>query len=124
MPFNLYGPGDNFDLTNSHVLPALIRNASGAKELVVWGTKTPRRELLYSDDLAQACVFLLNLDIATFSTLFNDENPILLNIRTGDDVTIRELAKTVTRVVGFGCEFVFDTTKPTVRHANFWTSVA
>ncbi len=74
MPTNLYGPGDNFDLANSHVLPALIREtseakASGAKQVVVWGTGTPRREFLYSDDLGQTCCFLMNLNTARFDAL-------------------------------------------------------
>lgn len=117
MPTNLYGPGDNFDLANSHVLPALIRKtaeakAKGAHELVVWGTGTPKRELLYSDDLAQACVFLLNLDEATYGTLLSETDPPLINIGTGEDVTIRELAETVGRVLGFDGSLVFDTTKP------------
>jgi len=117
MPTNLYGPGDNFDLNNSHVLPALIRKtavakATGAKELVVWGTGTPKRELLYSDDLAQAVVFLMNLDEGTYGTLLSETEPPLINIGTGEDVTIRELAETVGRVIGFEGELVFDTTKP------------
>jgi GDP-L-fucose synthase len=117
MPTNLYGPGDNYDLANSHVLPALIRKtaeakASGAKEVVVWGTGTPRRELLYSDDLAQACCFLMNLDDARFGSLLLEDAPPLINIGTGEDVTIRELAETVARVVGFEGSLVFDTTKP------------
>ncbi len=117
MPTNLYGPGDNFDLNNSHVLPALIRKtaeaiAAGKKELVVWGTGTPRREFLYSDDLAQACVFLLNLDEATYSTLLTADEPPLINIGVGEDVTIRELAETVARVLGFTGTLTFDTTKP------------
>jgi GDP-L-fucose synthase len=117
MPTNLYGPGDNFDLANSHVLPALIRKtaeamASGANEVTVWGTGTPRRELLYSDDLAEACLFLMNLDEKRYGTLLVEDFPPLINIGTGEDVTIRELAKTVARVLGFkGC-LVFDTTKP------------
>jgi GDP-L-fucose synthase len=117
MPTNLYGPGDNFDLANSHVLPALIRKtveakAAGAKEVVVWGTGRPRRELLYSDDLAQACCFLMNLDDAQFGSLLVEDAPPLINIGTGEDVTIRELAETVARVVGFEGSLVFDTTKP------------
>jgi GDP-L-fucose synthase len=117
MPTNLYGPGDNFDLTTSHVLPALIRKTAeainnGANELLVWGTGTPRRELLYSDDLAEACTFLLNLDEARFDTLLLQDAPPLINIGTGEDVTVRELAETVARVLGFQGHLVFDTSKP------------
>jgi GDP-L-fucose synthase len=117
MPTNLYGPGDNFDLATSHVLPALIRKtaeakASGAGEVVVWGTGTPRRELLYSDDMAQACCFLMNLDEERFGSLLVDDAPPLINIGTGEDVTIRELAETVARVLGFQGALVFDSTKP------------
>jgi GDP-L-fucose synthase len=117
MPTNLYGPGDNFDLTRSHVLPALIRKAAeakatGEKKIAVWGTGTPRRELLYSDDLAEACVFLMNLPDAQFQTLLNSEEPPLINIGTGHDLSIRELAGLVCRVIGFSGELEFDTTKP------------
>lgn len=107
MPTNLYGPNDNYDLNNSHVLPALIRKAHEAKEknestLTVWGTGTPRREFLYVDDLAEACVFLMETGY----------DGTLLNVGTGEDVTIRELAETVKTVVGFKGEIAFDTTKP------------
>jgi GDP-L-fucose synthase len=107
MPTNLYGPNDNYDLNNSHVLPALIRKAHEAKEsneptLTVWGTGTPRREFLYVDDLAEACVFLMETGY---------DGP-LLNVGTGEDVTIKELAETVKAIVGFNGELVFDTTKP------------
>jgi GDP-L-fucose synthase len=117
MPTNLYGPGDNFDLASSHVMPALIRKiaeakASGTKEVVVWGTGSPRREFLYSDELAQACAFLLNLDEATYSTLLSESEPPLINIGTGEDVTIRELATTIARVLDFDGTFIFDSTKP------------
>lgn len=117
MPTNLYGPNDNFDLSNSHVLPALIRKTaeaikSGASEITVWGTGTPRRELLYSDDLAEACLFLMNLDDARYNSLLNEETPPLVNIGTGEDVTIRELAEVVAKVLGFNGQLVFDTTKP------------
>jgi GDP-L-fucose synthase len=117
MPTNLYGPNDNFDLNTSHVLPALIRKTAeairtGASEVTVWGTGTPRRELLYSDDLAQACTFLLNLDEARYNSLLVADAPPLINIGTGEDVTIRELAETVARVLGFHGKLVFDTTKP------------
>jgi GDP-L-fucose synthase len=117
MPTNLYGPGDNFDLANSHVLPALIRKTaeamkSGANELTVWGTGTPRRELLYSNDLAEACLFLMNLDETRYNSLLNEDTPPLVNIGTGEDVTIRELAEIVAKVLGFNGKLVFDTTKP------------
>lgn len=117
MPTNLYGPNDNFDLANSHVLPALIRKTaeaikSKASEITVWGTGIPRRELLYSDDLADACLFLMNLDDARYNSLLTEDAPPLVNIGTGEDVTIRELAETVAKVLGFNGQFVFDTTKP------------
>ncbi len=117
MPTNLYGLGDNFDLNNSHVLPALIRKtaeamAAGKDELVVWGTGTPRRELMYSDDLADGCAFLMNLDAGRFGSLMREEEPPLINLGTGHDVTIRELAETVARVLGFEGKLVFDTSKP------------
>ncbi len=117
MPTNLYGPGDNFDLNTSHVLPALIRKAhaavlSGEPTLTVWGTGTPRRELLYSDDLAEACLFLLELDEARFASLLNEQQAPLVNIGTGEDVTIRELAELVARVTGFTGELRFDSSKP------------
>ncbi|MDI1259303.1 GDP-L-fucose synthase [Aquabacterium sp.] len=107
MPTNLYGPNDNYDLNNSHVLPALIRKAHEAKlrgdqSLVVWGTGSPMREFLYADDLADACVYLMEQGY---------DGP-LLNIGTGEDITIRELAQTVVRVVGFEGNLSFDTTKP------------
>ncbi|MDI1299017.1 GDP-L-fucose synthase [Methylotenera sp.] len=107
MPTNLYGPNDNYDLANSHVLPALLRKAHEAKErgdadLVIWGTGTPKREFLYVDDMAAACVFLME----------NDINEGLYNVGTGTDVTIRELAETVMEVVGFDGGVVFDATKP------------
>ncbi|MEO6909473.1 MAG: GDP-L-fucose synthase [Edaphobacter sp.] len=117
MPTNLYGSGDNFDLNTSHVLPALIRKTaeairSGAKEITVWGTGTPRREFLYSDDLAEACIFLMNLDEARYNSLLVEDAPPLINIGTGEDVTIRELAETVAKVLGFQGGLVFDTSKP------------
>ncbi|HWT65716.1 MAG TPA: NAD-dependent epimerase/dehydratase family protein, partial [Terracidiphilus sp.] len=116
MPTNLYGPGDNFDLKGSHVLPALMRKvvearAAGKKELVVWGTGTPRREFLYSDDLAAACIHLLSMPDAVYDTLLTNDEAPLVNIGTGEDLTIRELAELVARVVDYECEMVFDTTK-------------
>jgi GDP-L-fucose synthase len=117
MPTNLYGPGDNFDLNSSHVLPALIRKTAealgtGAGELTVWGTGTPRREFLYSDDLAEACTFLMNLDEILFDSLLLEDAPPLINIGTGEDVTIHELAETVAHLLNFKGKLVFDTTKP------------
>jgi GDP-L-fucose synthase len=117
MPTNLYGPNDNFDLKNSHVLPALIRKTAqaiqeGAEAVEVWGSGTPKRELLYSDDLAEACVYLLNLPAEEYAKLLREDTPPLINIGTGEDVTIRELAETVARVLGFKGELRFDPTKP------------
>jgi GDP-L-fucose synthase len=115
MPANLYGPGDNFDPQNSHVLAALIRKvveakAAGKKQIAVWGTGKPRRELLFSEDLAEACVFLMNLNETEYSSLL--EGVPLINIGTGIDVTIRELAQHVCDALGFTGELVFDTTRP------------
>ena len=118
MPTNLYGPGDNFHPENSHVLPALIRRFHEAKEqkqpeVVVWGTGTPRRELLYVDDMAAGCVFLMELnDEQIAPELLNYPKPCFVNIGTGEDVTIRELAETVGRVVGYTGKIVFDANKP------------
>ncbi|MEZ2346748.1 GDP-L-fucose synthase family protein [Terriglobus sp. RCC_193] len=117
MPTNLYGPNDNFDLKNSHVLPALIRKTAqairdGAEAVEVWGSGTPKRELLYSDDLAEACVYLLNLPAEEYAKLLREDTPPLINIGTGEDVTIRELAETVARVLGFKGVLRFDLTKP------------
>ena len=107
MPTNLYGPNDNYDLATSHVLPALIRKVHEARqrddtEIVVWGTGTPRREFLYVDDLADACVHLMEMGY--------DGPPV--NVGTGEDLTIRELAETVMGVIGFNGKIVFDATKP------------
>ena len=117
MPTNLYGPNDNYDLSNSHVLPALIRKMHEAKqrddkEVVVWGTGTPRREFLYSDDMADACLYLLEQPEDKVSGLFNNEHPPLVNIGCGEDLTIRELAELVAEVVGFKGSLTFDTGKP------------
>ncbi|MCC6206720.1 MAG: GDP-L-fucose synthase [Gammaproteobacteria bacterium] len=121
MPTNLYGPGDNFDLQNSHVLPALIRKVHEAKlgdapSVTVWGTGTPRREFLYSEDMADACLFLMNQPDAVFDSLLGQSDahlsPALINVGCGQDVTIHELAETVRRVVGYAGELVFDTSKP------------
>lgn len=107
MPTNLYGPHDNYDLHNSHVLPAFIRKVheakqAGAKSITVWGTGTPRREFLHTDDLADACLFLLE----------SYDQPDLINIGCGEDVTIRELAETVCDVLGFDGSLEFDASKP------------
>ncbi|MFD2999164.1 GDP-L-fucose synthase family protein [Pontibacter toksunensis] len=107
MPTNLYGFNDNYHPQNSHVLPALIRKfheakESGEKTVTVWGTGSPRREFLFADDLAEACLFLMD----------NYSGRELINIGTGEDITIRELALQVKKVVGFNGELVFDTSKP------------
>lgn len=107
MPTNMYGPNDNYDLQNSHVLPALIRKfheakVSGAKEVVCWGTGSPFREFLYSDDLAEACVFLMD----------NYSNEQFINIGSGSEVTIKALAETVSKIIGFSGKLVWDTSKP------------
>jgi GDP-L-fucose synthase len=107
MPTNLFGPNDNYDLQTSHVLPALIRKfheakTSGASAVTSWGTGQPRRELLYVDDLARACVFLME----------NYSGEGILNIGYGSDLTIKELAELVSRVVGFRGEIIWDTSKP------------
>ena len=107
MPTNLYGQGDNYDLVSSHVIAALIAKAhgakqSGSKELVVWGTGSPRREFMYVDDVADALVFLMEN--------YSDDDHV--NIGVGSDLTIRELAEIVIKVVGLAGEIKFDTTKP------------
>lgn len=118
MPTNLYGPGDNFHPENSHVLPALIRRFHEAKlqnapEVVVWGSGTPRRELLYVDDMAGGCMHLMELaDELIAQELLRYPKPCFVNLGTGEDVTIRELAETVRMVVGYAGNLVFDPTKP------------
>jgi GDP-L-fucose synthase len=107
MPTNLYGPGDNFDLESSHVLPALIRRfheakISGAPSVTLWGTGTPRREFLHVDDLANAACFLMK----------NYDSPDLLNVGVGEDLTIAELATLVSRVVGYNGHIIFDNSRP------------
>jgi GDP-L-fucose synthase len=118
MPTNLYGIGDNFHPENSHVLPALIRRFHEAKlagtgEVVVWGTGTPMREFLFVDDMADGCVFVLNLDEAALKQhLLSYPKPCFVNLGTGIDVTIRELAETIREVVGYQGALSFDPTKP------------
>ena len=107
MPTNLYGPNDNFDLATSHVLPALIRKVHEAKienksTVEVWGTGVARREFLYVDDLADACVFLMN----------NYDSPEIINVGVGQDLTIKELVYTIANVVGYQGDFIWDRTKP------------
>ena len=124
MPTNLYGPGDNYHPENSHVIPALIRKfheakVNNAKEVVVWGTGTPKREFLYNEDMADACVYLMNLPDDQYQSLLGSDEfatgkfePPLVNIGYGTDITIKELAETVGKVVGYEGNIVFDTTKP------------
>ena len=107
MPTNLYGKGDSYNLNNSHVIPAMLRKFHEAKEsrngtVTIWGTGSPRREFLYADDLADACVFLMQN--------YNDEQHI--NIGTGTDITIKKLAETIKKVTGYDGEIIFDTSKP------------
>ncbi len=121
MPTNLYGPGDNYHPENSHVIPALIRKFHEAKinhqaTVTVWGTGTPRREFLYSDDMAEACLYVMNLAEAKFKPMLaadrNDGLPPLVNIGSNADLTIAELASLVKAVVGFEGDIAFDTSKP------------
>jgi GDP-L-fucose synthase len=121
MPNNLYGPGDNYDPQHSHVLPAFIRKfheakVSGAKSVTLWGTGKPRREMLHSDDMAEACVALMELPDAAFDKLVANDpkspQPPLINIGWGEDYTIRELAEHVRKVVGFKGDIQWDSTKP------------
>ncbi|MFN3751909.1 MAG: GDP-L-fucose synthase family protein [Thiobacillus sp.] len=121
MPTNLYGPGDNYHPENSHVIPALIRRfheakLAGAPSVTVWGTGTPRREFLYSDDMADACVYLMNLPDAQFVPLLgqdrNDGLAPVVNIGVGHDISIRELAVAVAAAVGYAGRLDFDATKP------------
>ncbi|GGZ15936.1 GDP-L-fucose synthase family protein [Novosphingobium colocasiae] len=116
MPTNLYGPGDNFHPENSHVMPALIRRfheavQSGAKEVAIWGSGTPRREFLHVDDMAEASLFVFDLDKASYEA---NTQPMLshINVGYGEDVTIRELAQLVSQVTGFQGQIVFDASKP------------
>lgn len=116
MPTNLYGPGDNFHPANSHVMPAMMRRfheavREGRDEVVVWGTGTPRREFLHVDDMAEASLFVMNLDPATYGA---NTQPMLshINVGTGEDVSIRELAELLAEVTGFKGRLVFDATKP------------
>jgi GDP-L-fucose synthase len=120
MPTNLYGPADTYDLQNSHVIPAMIRKMheakqKGAAEVILWGTGTPRREFLYSDDAADACVYLLTLTDAKLDSLAQSspaQYPYLFNVGCGEDLTIRELAELVAQVVGFQGKLTFDSSKP------------
>lgn len=117
MPTNLYGPNDNYDLNTSHVLPALIRKMHEAKlnnlsEVVVWGTGAPKREFLYSDDMADACIYLLEQPEEELQSLFSDTEPPLVNVGCGKDLTVRELAETIKNIIGFSGELTFDNTKP------------
>jgi len=117
MPTNLYGPGDNYDLQNSHVLPALIRKfheakVSGSPSVTVWGSGTPRREFLYSDDMADACVFLMRLSDDAFAQHVRNDTVPLVNVGSGHELTIRELVSAVKQVAEFDGEVVWDSSKP------------
>lgn len=118
MPTNLYGPGDNYDLKTSHVIPALIRKMHEAKQanapfVGVWGTGKPKREFLYSDELAKACIFLMSLPEQTFKSLTQSPNVCpVINVGSGEDLTIAELAKLIAEIVGYKGEIQFDATHP------------
>jgi GDP-L-fucose synthase len=117
MPTNLYGPGDSYDPQNSHVLPALIRKvheakSSGARQVTIWGSGRPRREFLCSDDLGEACAFLMRLPEATFGKLVAPAQAPLINIGAGLDQSIADLAVLVAEVLGYKGEFVYDASKP------------
>ncbi len=117
MPTNLFGPGDTYDLASSHVLPALLLKVHaakqrGEKQVMIWGSGRPRREFLYSDDMAEACVHLMHLPEPEFARLVAPAQPPLINIGAGSDSTIAELAALVAGVVGFRGEFVYDASKP------------
>ena len=117
MPTNMYGPNDNFDPQSSHVLPALLRKvveakSSGQTSITVWGSGSPRREFLYSDDLAEACTFLLSLPDDTYDSMLSEIEPPLINIGVGEDVSIRELAHLICEVLGFEGNLEFDASKP------------
>ena len=116
MPTNLYGPGDNYHPQNSHVIPGLLRRfheakQSAAPEVLIWGTGVPMREFLYVDDMAEACLHIMELDSETYA---RNTQPMLshINIGTGEDLAIRDLAKTIGEVVGYQGRIAFDTTKP------------
>lgn len=118
MPTNLYGPNDNYDLMNSHVLPALLRKMheakeSGTAEVQIWGSGTVRREFLHTDDMADACCFLMQLPDESFRSIVHSQTEApIVNIGCGEDLTIQELAELVREVVGFKGELTFDTSKP------------
>jgi len=124
MPTNLYGTGDNYDLKTSHVIPALIRKfheakTSGGHEVVIWGTGKPMREFLFSDDMADACVFLMKLQEQVFNELLGSDEttsgrfePPLVNVGVGEDISIRDLAYLLRDIVGFDGRIVFDASKP------------
>jgi GDP-L-fucose synthase len=116
MPTNLFGPGDNYHPENSHVVPALIRRfheakISNAPQVAIWGSGTPRREFLYVDDMANASVFVMNLPTAKYNSQVEPQMS-LINVGFGSDVTISELAQTVSKVVGYRGEIIFDRSKP------------
>jgi GDP-L-fucose synthase len=118
MPNNLYGPNDNFDLTSSHVLPALIRKfheakVTGAGSVTVWGSGSPLREFMHVDDLADACLFLMNQPEDSYSSLLNfHAAPALINVGSGEEISIADLARMIKGIVGFDGEIVFDASKP------------
>ena len=119
MPTNMYGLGDNYHPENSHVLPALIRRTHESKrdnvsELVVWGSGKPLREFLYADDMAEACVYMISLEDNEYDKIIGDEEkePPLINLGSGQEYTIKELAQTICKVIGYEGDLIFDSSKP------------
>lgn len=117
MPTNLYGPADHYDLATSHVLPALLRKfheakTNGQRSVTVWGSGSPRREFLYSDDMADACIHLLQAAEERLGSIFGSDTPPLINVGCGEDQSIRELAEIIKKAVGVSAEIVFDRSKP------------
>ena len=117
MPTNVFGPNDNYDLETSHVLPALLKKVIDAKNnnssnITAWGTGTPKREFIYSDDLADACVFILNLEDKIYNSLISESSAPLINIGTGEDISIKDLLELIKNIACFNGEVIWDKTKP------------
>ena len=117
MPTNTYGPNDNYNLETSHVLPALLKKTIDAKNnnypsITAWGTGTPKREFIYSDDLADACVFILNLEDDIYRALVSESSAPLINVGTGEDISIKDLLGMIKNIVNYDGDIIWDNTKP------------